>query len=129
VPVAAEKVADAPVNPVSVPLVRIAHARSGDKGNTSNIGVIARKAEYLPWLRRSLTPEAVGRYFAHLMTGDRVERHELPGLNALNFLLHDALAGGGTSSLSSDPLGKSYAQILLDFPVEVPASALQSSNV
>ena len=114
-------VADAPVNPVRVPLVRIAHARSGDKGNTSNIGVIARKPEYLPWIRRSLTPEAVGRYFAHLMTGNRVERHELPGLNALNFLLHDALAGGGTSSLSSDPLGKSYAQILLDFPVEVPA--------
>jgi hypothetical protein len=101
--------------------VRIAHARSGDKGNTSNIGVIARRPEYLPWIRRALTAEAVGRYFAHLMTGNRVERHELPGLHALNFLLHDALAGGGTASLSSDPLGKSYAQILLDFPVAVPA--------
>ena len=104
-----------------MPLVRLAHARSGDKGNTSNIGVISRKPEYLPWIRRSLTPQAVGRHFAHLMTGNRVERHELPGINALNFLLHDALADGGTSSLSSDPLGKSYAQILLDFPVEIPA--------
>ena len=115
------EVAGKPANPVMVPLVELAHARSGDKGNTSNIGVISRRLEYLPWIRRSLTPEAVGRHFAHLMTGNQVERHELPGLNALNFLLHDALAGGGTSSLSSDPLGKSYAQILLDFPVEVPA--------
>ncbi|MBI3376038.1 MAG: DUF1446 domain-containing protein [Betaproteobacteria bacterium] len=120
-PEATGVVAGPPEKPVTVPLLRLAHARSGDKGNTSNIGVIARKPEYLPWIRRALTPEAVGRYFAHLMTGNRVERHELPGLNALNFLLHDALAGGGTSSLSSDPLGKSYAQILLDFPVEIPA--------
>lgn len=120
-PQEAGPVAADPADPVTVPLVRLAHARSGDKGNTSNIGVIARKPEYLPWIRRSLTTEAVGRHFAHLMTGNRVERHELPGLSALNFLLHDALAGGGTSSLSSDPLGKSYAQILLDFPVEIPA--------
>lgn len=119
--VVARVVADNPAIPVTVPLIRLAYARSGDKGNTSNIGVIARKPEYLPWIRRSLTPEAVGRHFAHLMTGSRVERHELPGLNALNFLLYDALAGGGTSSLSSDPLGKSYAQMLLDFPVEIPS--------
>ena len=125
VPVAPDapgSIAGTPVDPVSVPLVSLACARSGDKGNTSNIGVIARKPEYLPWIRRSLTPESVGRHFAHLMTGNRVERHELPGLGALNFLLHDALAGGGTASLSSDPLGKSYAQILLDFPVEIPAA-------
>jgi hypothetical protein len=107
-----------------VPLVRLAWARSGDKGDTSNIGVIARRSEYLPWIRRALTPEAVGAWFAHLMRGRRVERYELPGLGALNFLLYEALGGGGSASLSSDPLGKSYAQILLEFPVEIPARLL-----
>ena len=108
-----------------VPLVELAWARSGDKGDISNIGVIARRAEYLPWIRRALTPGAVAGWFAHLMRGERVERYELPGLGALNFVLYEALGGGGSASLSSDPLGKSYAQILLEFPVEVPAHLIR----
>ena len=104
---------------VEVPLVQLAWARSGDKGDDANIGVIARKAEYLPWLRALLTAERVKNYFAHLVEGS-VERFDLPGIAALNFLMHGALGGGGTASLRSDPLGKSYAQMLLDMPLRIP---------
>ena len=104
---------------VEVPLVQLAWARSGDKGDDANIGVIARKAEYLPWLRALLTAERVKDYFAHLVEGS-VERFDLPGIAALNFLMHGALGGGGTASLRSDPLGKSYAQMLLDMPLRIP---------
>jgi hypothetical protein len=104
---------------VTLPLVALAYARSGDKGDDENIAVIARKPEYLALLREQLTPAAVREYFAHLVTGD-VERFEVPGLHALNFLMHGALAGGGVASLRSDPLGKSYAQMLLDYPLSVP---------
>ena len=105
---------------VVVPLVRIAHGRSGDKGNISNIGIIARKPEYLPLLRAQLTPQAVKQYFAHLVKGE-VVRYEVPGIHAFNFVLHDALDGGGMASLRADPLGKGMAQMLLDFPVQVPS--------
>jgi len=108
---------------VEVPLVRLAFARSGDKGDDANIGVIAREQKYLPWLRAELTAERVRAYFAHLVQG-RVERFDVPGIHAMNFLLHAALAGGGTSSLRSDPLGKSYAQMLLDLPLRVPRALL-----
>ena len=104
---------------VTVPLVTLAYARSGDKGDDENIGVIARQPAYLPLLREQLTPAAVRAYFAHLVEGE-VESFEVPGLHALNFLLHRALGGGGVASLRSDPLGKSYAQMLLDFPLAVP---------
>lgn len=104
---------------VQRPLVSLAYARSGDKGDDENIGVIARKPEYLALLREQLTPAAVREYFAHLVTGD-VERFEVPGLQALNFLMHGALGGGGVASLRSDPLGKSFAQMLLDLPLSVP---------
>lgn len=104
---------------VEVPLVQLAWGRSGDKGNDANVGVIARKAEYLPWLRAVLTAERVQDYFAHLVEGG-VERFDLPGIGALNFLMHAALGGGGTASLRSDPLGKSYAQMLLDMPLRIP---------
>lgn len=104
----------------TVPLIRLAYARSGDKGDDSNIGVIARKAEYLPAIRAALTPETVSNWFAHLVEGP-VERFDWPGINGLNFLLHRALGGGGIASLRNDPQGKAYAQILLDFPVPVPA--------
>ncbi|WP_420991550.1 acyclic terpene utilization AtuA family protein [Cupriavidus sp. 30B13] len=104
---------------VTVPLVALAYARSGDKGDDENIGVIAREPAFLPLLREQLTPAAVRAYFAHLVEGE-VERFEVPGLHALNFLLHRALGGGGVASLRSDPLGKSYAQMLLDFPLTVP---------
>ncbi len=105
---------------VVVPLVRIAHGRSGDKGNISNIGIIARKPEYLPLLRAQLTPQAVKQYFAHLVKGEAV-RYDVPGIHAFNFVLHEALDGGGMASLRADPLGKGMAQMLLDFPVQVPS--------
>lgn len=108
---------------VEVPLVRLALARSGDKGDDANIGVIAREARYLPWLRRELTAERVRSHFSHLVNGS-VERFDVPGVGAMNFLLHSALGGGGTASLQSDPLGKAYAQILLDMPVRIPQSLL-----
>ena len=104
---------------VAVPLVRLAYGRSGDKGDNANIGVIARKREYLPLLRWALTEERVAAHFAHNLAG-RVERFDLPGLHAMNFLLHDTLGGGGTASLHTDNLAKAYAQVLLDMPIEVP---------
>ena len=106
---------------VTVPLVKLAWARSGDKGNISNIGVIARRPAWLPLLWARLTPDVVRQHFAH-MAPTRVDRHHLPGIHALNLLLHDALAGGGPASARFDPLGKGNAQILLDLPVAVPES-------
>ena len=105
----------------SVPLIALAVGRSGDKGNSANIGVMARRPEALPWIRAALTPEAVAAFFRH--TGvTRVERFELPGLSALNFVLHDCLDGGGIASLRIDPQGKAFAQMLMDLPVPVPAT-------
>ncbi len=104
----------------TVPLVRLAHGRSGDKGDISNIGIIARKPEYLPLLRAHLTAAVVKQYFAHLVAGE-VERHELPGIGAFNFVLREALGGGGMASLRIDPLGKGMAQMLLDIPLSVPS--------
>jgi Acyclic terpene utilisation family protein AtuA len=101
-----------------VPLIRLAHGRSGDKGNQANIGVIARRAEDLPLLSAWLTPERVAEHFAH-RAPSRVERFDLPGLNAINFVLHDVLGGGGMASLHTDNLAKAYAQVLL--AMEVPA--------
>lgn len=102
-----------------IPLVKLAWGRSGDKGNDANIGIIARRREYLPYIRRALTPEAVRDYFAFKIQGP-VERFDLPGVGALNFLLHEALGGGGIASLRNDPQGKAFAQMLLDFPIRVP---------
>ncbi|MDI3452118.1 DUF1446 domain-containing protein [Acinetobacter sp. V89_4] len=112
---------------IEVPLIEIAHARSGDKGNHSNIGVIARKAEYLPWIRAALTEQTVASYMQHVLDAEkgRVIRYELPGLNALNFMLENALGGGGVASLRIDPQGKAFAQQLLDMPVKVPAHLLE----
>ncbi|TAM34087.1 MAG: DUF1446 domain-containing protein [Rhodanobacter sp.] len=106
---------------VEVPLIKLAWARSGDKGDLSNIGVIARRAEWLPLIWQQLTPEVVKDYFAHLVHG-RVERYYLPGIAALNLVLHDALAGGGPASPRMDPLGKGMAQMLLDLTIKVPQS-------
>ena len=112
---------------IEVALIEIAHARSGDKGNHSNIGVIARKAEYLPWIRTALSEQAVASYMQHVLDAEkgRVIRYELPGLNALNFMLENALGGGGVASLRIDPQGKAFAQQLLDMPVKVPAHLLE----
>lgn len=109
----------------SVALHRLAVARSGDKGDDANIGVIVRRPEYLPAIRAALTPDAVARYFAHV-AGGHVERFEVPGIHALNFVLHAALGGGGVASLNLDPQGKTYAQQLLDFPVPVPRAVAES---
>jgi hypothetical protein len=100
------------------PLISLAVGRSGDKGNAANIGIIARRPDYLPWLRRTLTADAVQAFFAHAGV-TRVDRYELPGIHALNFVLHDALGGGGVASLRIDPQGKAFAQMLMDYPVGV----------
>ncbi len=107
-----------------VPLIELAYARSGDKGNRANIGVIARHAEYVPWIWRSLTESVVTERFAHFLAG-KVERFWLPGSQAINFVLHDVLAGGGVASLRNDPQGKAYAQILLSTPIAVPMELLR----
>ncbi len=113
-------------NEIEVALIELAHARSGDKGNHSNIGVIARKAEYLPWIRASLTEANVAEYMKHVLDAEKskVIRYELPQLNALNFMLENALGGGGVASLRIDPQGKAFAQQLLDMPVKVPSNLL-----
>ncbi|MDB5958545.1 acyclic terpene utilization AtuA family protein [Ramlibacter sp.] len=105
---------------IEVPLVRLAWARSGDKGDQSNIGVIARSPEWLPWLRAQLTPAAVKSWLGHLVLGD-VTRYDLPGIHALNFVCMQALDGGGLASLRNDALGKGMAQVLLAMPVRVPS--------
>jgi len=113
-----------------VPLIRLALARSGDKGDKANIGVIARRPEFLPWIWAALTEEALAGAFAHFLDGRAarpVERYFLPGSNALNFVLHGALGGGGVASLRNDPQGKTYAQLLLDYPVRVPGALVENS--
>jgi hypothetical protein len=104
---------------MKVRLLDIAHARSGDKGNTSNIGLIARKSENYPVLVKYVTAERVKDHFAAICRG-KVERFELPNLNAMNFLLHEALDGGGTLSLRADPQGKTLSTALLRMEIEIP---------
>ena len=106
----------------SVPLVKLAVARSGDKGNHSNIGVIAREPEYLPWIAEALTPEVMVDWMSHVLDPrlGRVERWYLPGTHSLNFLLENALGGGGVASLRIDPQGKAFAQQLLEIQIPVP---------
>ncbi len=120
---------------IAVPLIKLAWARSGDKGNHANIGVIARQPEYLPYIRESLSEAAVKRYMNHVFDSelDAENGHvlcwEMPGIHALNFLLKDSLGGGGVASLRIDPQGKAYAQQLLEMPVKVSrtiADQLQS---
>ncbi|MEM6810759.1 MAG: acyclic terpene utilization AtuA family protein [Pseudomonadota bacterium] len=102
-----------------VPLVELAWGRSGDKGDKANIGIIARKAQYLPYIWATLSEAVVGERFEHF-TNQPVDRYYLPGMHAINFVLHDVLGGGGIASLRNDPQGKGYAQLLLDIPVRVP---------
>lgn len=105
-----------------VKLFEIAHARSGDKGDTANIGLIARRPEFYPILCEQVTAERVKAHFADLCHGE-VERYELPNLEALNFLLHRALGGGGTVSLRSDAQGKTYSTALLRMEIDAPDDA------
>lgn len=102
-----------------VQLVDVAHARSGDKGDTANVGLIALKPEWYPLLERYVTRDRVRDHFRSVITGD-VERYELPNLKALNFLLHGALDGGGTLSLKTDAQGKVFSTALLRMIVDVP---------
>lgn len=120
------------VSPVSaeepmteVALEQLAWARSGDKGDKANIGIIARDSEYLPWIAAALTEQRVGKLFEHFLAPGQaqpVERFYMPGPNAFNFLLHDVLGGGGIASLRSDPQGKGYSQVLLAEMISIPAS-------
>ncbi|NUT15913.1 MAG: DUF1446 domain-containing protein [Cupriavidus sp.] len=109
---------------IEVPLIRLAYGRSGDKGDISNIGLIARRPEYLAVLRAEVTACRVADWLGHLVKGS-VSRYDLPGFDALNFVCESALDGGGMASLRNDPLGKGMAQILLTMPVRVPRSLLQ----
>ncbi|WP_431126141.1 acyclic terpene utilization AtuA family protein [Variovorax paradoxus] len=108
---------------IEVPLIRLAWARSGDKGDTSNIGVIARHPALLPLLREQLTEARVAEWLAHLVKGP-VTRYEVPGIGAFNFVCEQALGGGGMASLRNDPLGKGMGQILLAMPVRASAALL-----
>lgn len=123
-------VSDCPAMPVSglepgadwveVPLEKIAYARSGDKGNKANIGLMVRDPKYLAILETQVTAEVVGEYFSHIVFG-QVTRFALPGFGAYNFLMHDALGGGATGGVRIDGQGKTYGQMLLSLPVLVPA--------
>ncbi|MBQ0832250.1 acyclic terpene utilization AtuA family protein [Marinobacter sp.] len=112
----------------TVPLIDLAWARSGDKGDHSNIGVIARKSEFVPFIAAALTEQAVAEWMSHTLNPEtgKVTRWTLPGLHAFNFLLEHSLGGGGVASLRIDPQGKAFAQQLLEFPVPVPAGLVRS---
>jgi hypothetical protein len=106
--------------PPRLQLRYLAHARSGDKGDSANVGLIALEPEHYPLLRKEVTTARVARHFKGMISG--VERFELPNLNALNFLLHGALDGGGTISLKTDAQGKVYSTALLRMEIPVPAA-------
>ena len=114
-----QEVPDEPT--VDVPLGLLAYARSGDKGDTSNIAIIARRPRYLPLLRRELTPDRIVRQLEHLVSGPAAQ-FEAPGLHALNFVIENALGGGGMASLRIDPQGKAYGQMLLEIMIATPQS-------
>jgi hypothetical protein len=107
-----------------VPLIRLAWARSGDKGNTENIGVLARHADFLPVIGQEVTAKRVAEYFSYCVDGP-VTRYDVPGIQAFNFVLENALDGGGIASMRADPLGKGFAQMLLDLPVAVPQALVE----
>jgi hypothetical protein len=112
---------------MKVPLGRIAIARSGDKGDTANIGVIALDEQAYPLLEEQLTADRMKRYFSNLCHGG-VERYELPNLGALNFLLHESLGGGGTVSLMLDAQGKTFAATILGLELDVPEEILAACD-
>mgnify|MGYP005838802571 CR=1 FL=1 len=104
---------------MKIQLIKLAHARSGDKGDTVNVGIIAYKPEYYPFLKRILTPARVKKHFRGICKGE-VERFELPNLWAMNFLLHKSLGGGGTQTLRHDAQGKTLSTAFLRMEIEVP---------
>ena len=104
---------------MKIRLSELAHARSGDKGDASNVGLLANDARAYQLIREQVTPERVAAHFREICRGG-VDRYEVPNLLALNFILHDALGGGGTASLQNDAQGKSHGQGLLQMEIEVP---------
>jgi hypothetical protein len=113
---------------VSVPLYALAFGRSGDKGNKANVGVIARDPVFYPYIHATLTEDAIAKYYAHFLEGD-VKRFLMPGPCALNFLLDQVLGGGGIASIRNDSQGKGYAQLLMDYPIEIPAELAKSRGI
>ena len=107
-----------------VKLLKIAHGRSGDKGNGSNVGIIARHPDIYPFLKDHLTSEKVKDHMKHVCKGE-VERYELPNIGALNFILNESLGGGGTVSLKLDAQGKTHASQVLRMDIDVPEELLQ----
>lgn len=104
---------------MKIQLIQLAHGRSGDKGDTANVGVIAYRPEYYPFLKEVLTPERVKAHFQGICLGE-VERFEMPNIHALNFLLHRSLGGGGTKTLRHDAQGKTFSTAMLRMEVDVP---------
>lgn len=123
---------DEPDAGITVPLIQLAWARSGDKGNKANIGVIARDPAWLPYIWAALTPDSVAKRFAHFIEGGasaaKVDKYYLPGAHAINFLIDAVLGGGGVASIRNDAQGKGYGQILLAHPVAVPAALAEKLN-
>jgi hypothetical protein len=113
---------------VRVPLIRLAHGRSGDKGDTANIGIIARDPRLMTVLRQALTAEVVADYLRHFAKGT-VIRYDWPGLNGFNFVMENALGGGGVASLRNDPQGKALASVLMDIELEVPTALLEEAGL
>lgn len=111
----------------TVKLIKIAHGRSGDKGNGSNVGIIARHPEIYPFLKKTLTADRVKQHMRYICKGE-VERYELPNIGALNFILNESLGGGGTVSLKLDAQGKTHASTLLRMDLDVPEKLLELVN-
>ncbi|HVR98267.1 MAG TPA: hypothetical protein VMW27_16750 [Thermoanaerobaculia bacterium] len=112
---------------MKVPLYRVAYARSGDKGDASNVGLIATRPEIYELIRQQVTAERVKEHFRDVCRGG-VERYELPNILGLNFILHDSLGGGGTESLKNDAQGKTHAQGLLQMEIDVPEELLEEEE-
>jgi hypothetical protein len=113
---------------MKIELAKLAHARSGDKGDTANVGVIALKDEFYPILTREVTAERVKEHFGEIVKG-AVERFELPNLKALNFLLHESLGGGGTLSLMTDAQGKTFSTALLRMKIEIDETEAKNLGI
>jgi hypothetical protein len=120
---------------VNVSLIKLALARSGDKGNKANVGIIARQPEYLPYIYAALNEQAVAERFAHFLPEGAaqnslcyVERYLMPGTNAINFLIHDVLGGGGMASIRNDAQGKGFGQLMLDASIPVSAAIAAEVN-
>lgn len=111
-----------------VQLLKIAHARSGDKGNASNVGVIARHPDIYPFLKENLTADMVKEHMKHVCKG-KVDRYEMPNIQALNFILNDSLGGGGTVSLKLDAQGKTHASLMLRMELDVPEELIKKAEL